>query len=88
MQTAHELDPACADHAENLERLMRRVPLAVAEVLEVGLTATVKPYRGVAAGCCNRPDAFAVPEAQVMPTSNPLAFGAEGSDKKLLGSEL
>ncbi|KAL3161267.1 hypothetical protein ABBQ38_009628 [Trebouxia sp. C0009 RCD-2024] len=34
MQTAHELDPACADHEENLERLMRRVPLAVAGVLE------------------------------------------------------
>lgn len=37
MQTAHELDPACSNHSEDLERLMRRIPLTVADVLEVGL---------------------------------------------------
>lgn len=36
MQTAHELDPACSNHSEDLERLMRRIPLTVADVLEVG----------------------------------------------------
>lgn len=35
MQTAHGLDPACQQHTEDLERLLRRVPLAVADILEV-----------------------------------------------------
>ena len=35
MQIAHELDPACQQHSEDLERVMCRIPLAVADTLEV-----------------------------------------------------
>lgn len=35
MQNAHEMDSACSQHAQDLERLLRRVPPAVADVLEV-----------------------------------------------------
>ena len=36
MQIAHELDPTCSNHLEDLQRLMRRIPLRVADLLEVG----------------------------------------------------
>ncbi len=35
MQIAHEMDPSNQHHKDDIERLMRRIPQAVADVLEV-----------------------------------------------------
>ncbi len=35
MQIAHEMDPSSQHHKHDMERLMRRIPQAVADVLEV-----------------------------------------------------
>ena len=36
MQIAHELEPECRHYLEDLERLMRRIPLVLADILQVG----------------------------------------------------
>ena len=35
MQIAHEMDPTCQYHTQDLERLMRRIPTVLADTLEV-----------------------------------------------------
>ena len=48
MQIAHEMDSACDHHAAALERLLRRVPLEVADILDVTLLlAMMLPQYGV-----------------------------------------
>ena len=41
MQIAHEMDPSSQHHKHDMERLMRRIPQAVADVLEVQLACSL-----------------------------------------------
>ena len=35
MQTAHELDPTCPQHKEEVDKLKRYIPVQLADILEV-----------------------------------------------------
>jgi len=43
MQIAHEMDPLSQHHKHDMERLMRRIPQTVADVLEVQHACCIRP---------------------------------------------